>query len=61
MAYPDNRDLGPLRLGEVYGQDNFGTIDIDWPKGEITLAVRAMDGRAVRSAIVPIAKLAGRE
>jgi alkaline phosphatase D len=59
MAYPHNRDIGPLRLGEVYGQDNFGTIDIDWPAGMITLAVRAMDGRAVRSIVVPIAQLAG--
>jgi alkaline phosphatase D len=59
MAYPDNRDLGPLRLGEVYGQNNFGTIDIDWPAGAITLAVRAMDGRPVRSTMVTIAALAG--
>jgi alkaline phosphatase D len=59
MAYAHNRDIGPLRLGDVYGQDNFGTIDIDWPAGVITLSVRAMDGRAVRSVTIPIARLAG--
>ncbi|MGH6914424.1 MAG: hypothetical protein ACREH3_12055, partial [Geminicoccales bacterium] len=58
MAYPHNRDRGPLRLGEVYGQDNFGTIDIDWQAREITLSVRGMDGRAVRSVVIPIAELA---
>jgi alkaline phosphatase D len=57
MAYAHNRDIGPLRLGEVYGQDNFGTIDIDWQAGEVTLSVRDMDGLAVRSATIPIAAL----
>jgi alkaline phosphatase D len=57
MAYAHNRDIGPLRLGEVYGLDNFGTIDIDWQAGEVTLAVRGMGGRAVRSATIPIAAL----
>ena len=57
MAYAHNRDIGPLRLGEVYGQDNFGTIDVDWRKGEVTLAVRDMEGLAVRSATIPIAAL----
>lgn len=57
MAYAHNRDIGPLRLGEVYGQDNFGTIDIDWQAGEITLSIRNMIGLPVRSAIVPIAAL----
>jgi len=57
MAYAHNRDIGPLRLGEVYGQDNFGTIDVDWQAGEITLSVRGMDGEAVRSATIPIAAL----
>ena len=57
MAYAHNRDMGPLRLGEVYGQDNFGTIDVDWRKGEVTLAVRDMEGLAVRSATIAIGAL----
>jgi alkaline phosphatase D len=59
MAVSNNRDIGPLRLGEVYGQDNFGTIDIDWQAGEVTLAVRGMAGQVVRSVAIPIAALAG--
>jgi alkaline phosphatase D len=57
MAYAHNRDIGPLRLGEVYGADNFGTLDIDWQAGEITLAVRDLGGGAVRSATIAIAAL----
>jgi alkaline phosphatase D len=55
MAVGNNRDIGPLRLGDVYGADNFGTIDIDWPAGELTLSVRDLSGKAVRSAKIPIA------
>jgi alkaline phosphatase D len=57
MAYAHNRDIGPLRLGEVYGQDNFGTIEVDWRAGEVKLAVRGMDGEVVRSATIAIAAL----
>lgn len=57
MAFGHNRDIGPLRLGEVYGRDNFGTIDIEWGAGEVTLSVRGMGGRAVRGATIPIAAL----
>jgi alkaline phosphatase D len=57
MAYAHNKDIGPLRLGEVYGQDNFGTIEVDWQAGEVTLAVRATGGEIVRSATIAIAVL----
>jgi alkaline phosphatase D len=59
MAYANNRDIGPLRLGEVYGQDNFGTVDIDWQAREITLSIRNMEGERVRSATIPLADIAG--
>jgi alkaline phosphatase D len=58
MAYAHNRDIGPLRLGEVYGADNFGTIDIDWRAGEVTLAIRDLAGQPVRRATIPLALLA---
>ena len=35
-----------------------GTIDIDWRAGEVTLAVRDMAGKAVRSATIALAALA---
>ncbi len=57
MTFAHNRDIGPLRLGEVYGQVNFGTIDIDWATREVTLSVRALDGLPVRSAVISIAAL----
>ena len=59
MAYANNRDIGPLRLGEVYGQDNFGTIDIDWAAREVTLSIRDLEGLPVRTATIPLAALAG--
>jgi alkaline phosphatase D len=47
-----------LRLGAVYGAENFGTIDIDWWAGTVTLAVRTMNGEPVRRVAIPLADLA---
>jgi alkaline phosphatase D len=57
MTFAANRDEGPRRLGAVYGAENFGTIDIDWWAGEVRLAVRSMNGEAVRRVMVPLAAL----
>ena len=40
MSYPAASEAGPLRLGALYGAANFGSIDIDWWAGEVTLCVR---------------------
>ena len=57
MTYAGNRDVGPRRLGAVYGAENFGTIDVDWWAGEVRLAVRSMNGEAVREVAIPLAAL----
>ena len=57
MTYAGNRDAGPRRLGAVYGAENFGTIDVDWWAGEVRLAVRSMNGEAVREVAIPLAAL----
>jgi alkaline phosphatase D len=55
MTWVANRDDGPLRLGAVYGAENFGTIDIDWWASEVRLAVRSMNGAVVRQVMIPLA------
>ena len=57
MTFAAKRDEGPRRLGAVYGAENFGTIDIDWWAGEVRLAVRSMNGAAVRRVGIPLASL----
>jgi alkaline phosphatase D len=47
-TFPGNREPGPNRIGAVYGAANFGTLDIDWWEGTITLSLRAENGEAVR-------------
>jgi hypothetical protein len=54
MTYAANRDAGPFRFGAVYGAENFGTIDIDWWAGKLRLAVRSMNGSAVREVTIPL-------
>jgi alkaline phosphatase D len=53
MVWTENREPGPLRLGPVYGGENFGTIDLDWRRGEVTLALRDLAGQIVRRVTIP--------
>jgi alkaline phosphatase D len=57
MLRPDQPEPGPHRLGELYGGENFGTIDIDWQAGEVTLALRSMSGEPVRELTFPLSEL----
>ena len=57
MFYAAASEPGPLRLGAVYGRENFGTIDIDWWAGEVRLAVRALNGEPVREVRIPLKAL----
>lgn len=45
------------QIGDIYAAENFGTVDIDWAAGEITLALRGMDGQAARSQAIRIDEL----
>ncbi|MDH3659708.1 MAG: alkaline phosphatase family protein [Alphaproteobacteria bacterium] len=56
-SYRNADEPGPLRLGDVYRHENFGSIDIDWSTGVVTLAVRDMNGRQVRRISISIASL----
>ncbi len=57
MFYAAASEPGPLRLGAVYGRENFGTIDIDWWAGQVRLSVRALNGEPVREVRVPLRAL----
>jgi alkaline phosphatase D len=46
--FANSREPGPNRLGEVYGEANFGTIDIDWAARSVGLALRDLNANAVR-------------
>ncbi len=56
-TFPANREPGPNRIGAVYGAANFGTIDIDWWEGTITLALRAENGEPVRRNTISLRNL----
>ncbi len=51
------REAGPHRLGDVYGDENFGVIDIDWQAGTMSLEVRGLDGAVVRRQQIRLADL----
>ncbi len=56
-SFPGSREPGPNRLGPVYGEINFGTVDIDWAAGAVTLAVRNDKGEPVRRHSVRLSEL----
>lgn len=41
-------ERGPRQIGAAYGSENFGTVDIDWSRRTVLLALRDIDGRIVR-------------
>jgi alkaline phosphatase D len=55
----DDREPNRHRLGDRFHGANFGTIEIEWGTGDdgglpgVTLAVRDVDGKAVRSETIP--------
>jgi len=40
---------GPNRLGDLYGEANFGGVVFDWQRGRVLLELRDADGTLVRS------------
>jgi alkaline phosphatase D len=53
-------EAGENRLGEVFGAVNFGTIDIDWWAGSVTMAIRGMNGEPVRRRVIELQELAAK-
>jgi alkaline phosphatase D len=57
QVFAANREPGPNRLGAVYGAPNFGTADVDWWEGTVTLSLRNGAGEPVRRSIVRLGEL----
>jgi alkaline phosphatase D len=55
-----SRERGPNRVGAIFGNFNFGTIDIDWSRRGVTLSVRDIAGVAQRRLDVALDDLAVR-
>ena len=48
---------GPYRLGDMYYDENFGVIEIDWDAGAIALELRDKQGALVNGLMIPFAEL----
>ncbi|WP_439108150.1 alkaline phosphatase D family protein [Congregibacter sp.] len=42
-------EAGPYRLGDLYGEANFGSLDIDWKAGVLELKLHDASGRVERT------------
>jgi alkaline phosphatase D len=61
QVFAGNREVGPNRLGAVYGAANFGTVDVDWWEGVVALSLRNEAGEVVRRTSVRLADLSAPE
>ena len=50
-------EAGPNRLGELFTELHYGTVDVDWAGAGLTLSIRDIDGKAQRTARVPFNQL----
>jgi alkaline phosphatase D len=57
QVFAANREVGPNRMGAVYGAANFGTADVDWWEGVVALSLRNAAGEVVRRTSVRLADL----
>lgn len=56
--YRNAKEPGPYRLGDVYGDENYGTVEIDWTGRRVELSLRALDGTVVRHQRIALDELA---
>jgi alkaline phosphatase D len=57
QVFAANREAGPNRIGAVYGAANFGTVDVDWWEGQVTLSIRNEANEVVRRVSVKLSDL----
>lgn len=50
-------EAGPNRLGELFTEFHYGTVDIDWAAGALSLSIRDIDGKPQRTAEIPFSQL----
>ena len=58
MSYRDvNDEPGPHRIGDMYAPVNYGVVGIDWQGGTLSLEIRDLEGRPVRTQSVSLAAI----
>ena len=50
-------EAGPNRLGELFTEQHYGTVDINWTTADLTLSIRDTDGKPRRAAYIPFNQL----
>ena len=59
MTHPwtDAKEAGPNRLGPLVTELHFGSVDIDWARSDITLALRGREGTVLQSRTIALDEL----
>ena len=54
---PSKDDRMPPLLGEIYHQENFGVIEIDWAARTLVVGLRGMGGDVLEETTIPFAEI----
>lgn len=57
-AWPQAKEAGPNRLGELVTQNHFATIDIDWSARRLVVEIKSEQGHMLRQQAIDLADLA---
>jgi alkaline phosphatase D len=53
----ESDEMSGNQLGPAYAKENFGEIEIDWDRRQVTLSVLDLDGETVREQRIPFAEV----
>ena len=56
-AWRNASEAGPNRLGDLFTDLHYGSVDIDWDAAALSLSVRDIDGKAQRSVTIAFHQL----
>ncbi|MEO6293925.1 MAG: alkaline phosphatase D family protein [Burkholderiaceae bacterium] len=56
-AWPQAKEAGPNRLGELVTQNHFATLDIDWSARRLLMGIKDEQGQTLRQQAIALAEL----
>ena len=57
QPFSPKSEAGVYRLGEIYGRENFGMVEIDWGTKSVSLELRNIKGEVVRQTAVSLSEI----
>ncbi|MFM1813356.1 MAG: hypothetical protein RLZ98_51 [Pseudomonadota bacterium] len=60
-AFANPKESGPYQLEPMYGETNFGMLEINWAAGTVSITIRGENGDIVRGQMIELRELKARQ